>query len=165
MSIQYTYQIIKVDPQARVMEIVYNSEGRQPVHVGARLPYAGESVEAVVQMYSPVAYWLEREAEVIIPQVGAGGQIVPGESVNGVPVIPSAVTMRQARLALSAIGLLTQVDAAINALPEPQKTAAKIEWEFSSVVERNRPFVQQLGASLGLTPTQLDNLFIEASKL
>ena len=85
MSIQYTYQIIKVDPQARVMEIVYNSEGRQPMHVGARLPYVGESVESVVQMYSPVAYWLEQEAEVIIPQVGAGGQIVPGESVNGVP--------------------------------------------------------------------------------
>ena len=165
MSIQYTYQIIKVDPQARVMEIVYNSEGRQPMHVGARLPYVGESVESVVQMYSPVAYWLEQEAEVIIPQVGAGGQIVPGESVNGVPVVPSAVTMRQARLALSTIGLLAQVDTAINALPEPQKTAAKIEWEFSSVVERNRPFVQQLGASLGLTPAQLDNLFIEASKL
>lgn len=165
MSIQYTYQIVKVDAKARTMEIIYNSPGRETVYMGARLPYAGESVEAIVQMYAPVAYWLEKEAEVIIPQVGAGGQIVPGESVNGVPVIPAVVTMRQARLALSAIGLLPQVDAAINALPEPQKTAAKIEWEFSSVVERNRPFVQQLAAGLGLTNAQLDNLFIEASKL
>lgn len=82
MSIQYTYQIIKVDPQARVMEIVYNSEGRQPVHVGARLPYVGESVEAVVQMYSPVAYWLEQESEVIIPEVGTSGIISPVEKTS-----------------------------------------------------------------------------------
>lgn len=165
MSIQYTYQIVKVDAQAKTMEIIYNSPGRQTVYMGARLPYAGESVEGIVQMYAPVAYWLEQEREVIIPQVGAGGQIVPGESVNGVPVVPAAVTMRQARLALAGIGLLPQVDVAINALPEPEKTAAKIEWEFSSVVERNRPFVQQLATSLGLTSAQLDNLFIEAAKL
>lgn len=77
MSIQYTYEIVKVDESARVMEVVYTAEGRQPMHIGARLPYVGESLESVVQMYSPVAYWLEQETEVVVPALGSGsiGQV------------------------------------------------------------------------------------------
>lgn len=77
MSIEYTYEIVKVDKSARVMEVVYTAEGRQTMHIGARLPYVGESLESVVQMYSPVAYWLEQEAEVVVPALGSGsiGQV------------------------------------------------------------------------------------------
>lgn len=77
MSITYTYEIINVDPQARCMEIVYRSEGRQTMHIGARLPYQGETLEAIVQMYAPIAYWQEQEAQVIVPEVGAAGEIAP----------------------------------------------------------------------------------------
>ena len=73
--------------------------------------------------------------------------------------------MRQARLALLAAGKLSQVDAIIDSLPEPHKSAARIEWDYSSEVQRDRPFVQQIGAALGYTDEQLDQLFIEASKL
>ena len=79
--------------------------------------------------------------------------------------VPQIVTMRQARLALLGAGLLSQVDAAIDALPEPQKSAARIEWDYSSEVHRSRAFVQQLGAALGLTNQQLDALFTQAAKL
>jgi hypothetical protein len=79
--------------------------------------------------------------------------------------IPSVVTMRQARLALLGAGLLGSINAAIDALPSPQKEAALIEWEYSQEVHRNRPFVQLLAAELGLTNEQLDNLFIEAAQL
>jgi hypothetical protein len=75
------------------------------------------------------------------------------------------VTMRQARLALLSVGLLDQVEAAINALPDPPRTSALIEWQHSNTVQRNNPFVTQLGGLLGLTPEQLDNLFIAAAKL
>lgn len=75
MSIQYTYSVIKVDEAARAMEVVYTAEGRQTMHIGARLPYVGESLESVVQMYSPVAYWLEREAQVAAVSEGATGTI------------------------------------------------------------------------------------------
>jgi len=77
MSIEYSYEIVRVDTQARVMEIVYTSEGRQTMHIGARLPYEGESLEAIVQMYSPVAYWMEQEATVVPPQLGASGTMSP----------------------------------------------------------------------------------------
>lgn len=74
-SIPYTYKIVRVDEAARCMEIVYTSPGRQPVLVGARLPYAGESVETVVKMYSPVPRWQLEDLEVQIPNVGMVGDV------------------------------------------------------------------------------------------
>lgn len=91
------------------------------------------------------------------------GVIVPAPAPP-VPV-PQSVTMRQARLALHAANLLSGVNAAIAAMDEPAKTAANIEWEYSNTVERNKPFVQQLGAALNLDSAALDALFIEAAKL
>ncbi len=79
--------------------------------------------------------------------------------------IPVEVTMRQARLALAAAGLLSTIDTAINALPEPQGNAAKIEWEYSGTVQRTKPLVLQLASTLSLTPAQLDDLFITAAGL
>ncbi|MCA3269539.1 MAG: hypothetical protein INF44_04220 [Thalassospira sp.] len=81
-----------------------------------------------------------------------------------VPVITS-VTMRQARLALLQQGLLTQVNDAVASMPGAQGEAMRIEWEFSSTVERNRPLVQSLSASLGLTSQQIDDLFALAATL
>lgn len=64
-------------------------------------------------------------------------------------------SMRQARLALSRQGLLGQVQAGIDALSEE----SQIEWEYAGSVERNSQLVQSLGAALGLTDEQLDDLF------
>lgn len=81
------------------------------------------------------------------------------------PVVPQAVTMRQARLALLGAGLLSSVEGAIDALAEPTKTAARIEWEYSQEVHRNKQLVLVLAPLLGLTEQQLDNLFIAAAEL
>jgi hypothetical protein len=77
MNIAYTYEIVSVDPAARCMEIVYSSVGRQTMHIGARLPFEGESLEAVIEMYSPVAYWREQETPVTVPEVGTTGVVSP----------------------------------------------------------------------------------------
>jgi len=79
--------------------------------------------------------------------------------------VPQSVTMRQARLALHAAGLLTSVDAAIAAMPEPDRTAAQITWEFAQTVDRGFGMVPQLATALGMTETQIDDLFIAAAKL
>ena len=81
------------------------------------------------------------------------------------PGVPQAVTMRQARLALLAAGKLSQVATAIAAMPSPAKEQAAIEWEYSTEVQRNRPFVLQLGAALGLDDAALDALFTAAAQL
>jgi hypothetical protein len=75
MNITYTYEIINVDQAARCMEVVYSSEGRQTMHIGARLPFEGESLKAVIQMYAPVALWREQEVVVVAPEQGTSGTI------------------------------------------------------------------------------------------
>lgn len=82
-----------------------------------------------------------------------------------VPVVPEVVTMRQARLALLQSGMLTQVNTSVANMPGAAGDAARIEWEFSSTVERNRPLVQSLIGAPGLTESQLDDLFRLAATL
>jgi hypothetical protein len=81
-----------------------------------------------------------------------------------VPVITS-VEMRQARLALLEQGLLTQVNNAVATMPGELGDKARIEWEFSNAVRRDKPLVQVVAASLGLTSQQIDDLFALAATL
>jgi hypothetical protein len=76
MSIEYTYEVVRVDEASRCMEVVYTSEGSPTMHIGVRLPYEGETVESIVEMYAPVRYWEELKLPVLVPEVGASGAIV-----------------------------------------------------------------------------------------
>lgn len=89
----------------------------------------------------------------------------PIEEQPSVAQVPASITMRQARLQLHAIGKLTAVQDAINKLPEPPKTLAQIEWDYAAVVERASPFVALMTPALGLSDEEMDELFIQASKL
>lgn len=97
------------------------------------------------------------------------GDLWDGENFTPAPpaplVVPESVTMRQARLALLGAGLLDDVDAAINAMPSPQKEAARISWEYSQEVQRHNGVVASLGPLLGLTDAQIDDLFLAAEQL
>lgn len=98
----------------------------------------------------------------------ATGEITEHEDAPVTPhvdPIPTVVDMRQARLALLGAGLLSNIDAAIAALPSPDKEYAQIEWEFSPIVKRDSPLVQMLSGSLGLDEPALDALFIAAGNL
>ena len=87
------------------------------------------------------------------------------DAIRNAPVVPRAVTMRQARLALLAVGKLDEVETIIESMPEPQRSAARIEWDYSSEVHRDRDFVQSLGDALGFDDADLDALFTEAATL
>jgi len=82
-----------------------------------------------------------------------------------VPTVPNSITMRQARLALHSQGLYTAVSAAIDALPDPPKTEAIIEWEYSNEVQRRNGFVSSIAPILGLSEQDLDDLFILGASL
>lgn len=102
------------------------------------------------------------------PEVGVGWTYAAGVFTAPPPLpppIPQSVTMRQARLALLAHGQLDNVAAAINSLPEPAKSQAQIEWEYSNALERANAFVATLGTALGLNASALDALFVEAAQL
>lgn len=91
--------------------------------------------------------------------ISEGNTPIPADPV--VQVIPSVVTMRQARIALNRAGLLAAVNAAVAAADEE----TKIAWEFSTEVQRDFPLVQTLAAALNLTEVQLDELFTQAAVL
>lgn len=95
MSITYTYEIVAVDEAARVMEVVYTAEGHPTQHIGARLPYESETLEQVIDMYSPVAFWKELKAAVVAPEVGVSGVISDSQFAD--PVVPEKTLAVEAR--------------------------------------------------------------------
>lgn len=70
------------------------------------------------------------------------------------------ITPRQARLALHRAGLLDEVATMLAADKEME-----IWWEYSLDIQRNHEMVIALGTQLGLTEAQLDQLFVDGSKL
>jgi virulence-associated protein VagC len=80
-------------------------------------------------------------------------------------VIPTEVSMRQARLALFQQGKLSLIQPLIDAMTDPQKTATQISWDYATIVKRDDDLVIQLSNALGLTDADLDTLFTLASTL
>lgn len=112
-------------------------------------------------------YWFEVEADPAV--VRSDLVLLTDEEEAAIepppPAVPDAITMRQARLALLGAGLLATVDAAIDGLPSPQREAAWIEWEYAAEVRRDSAMITMLAPALGLSDTQVDELFIAASGL
>lgn len=98
-----------------------------------------------------------------------GCTVLPVEDAKALPrvsapdPVPDAITPRQLRLALLQRGLLTNVEAAVNALPEPKRTGAKIEWEYSSQFLRAHPMVVAIAGALQISSETLDAIFIEGA--
>lgn len=97
--------------------------------------------------------------------VGPGSRLVGGEWLPALPAVVSSVSMRQAKLALYAAGKLATVETAINALPEPDKTLALIEWNSASAVDRNHPTVSLISAAAGMSSAEIDALFTAAAQI
>lgn len=76
------------------------------------------------------------------------------------------VTPRQMRQAMVLSGIsMNQVEQSLATLPEPQKSLAQIEWEYSTLFIRSNPLVSQVGAIFGMSPQQLDDLWRFAATL
>ena len=71
------------------------------------------------------------------------------------------LTMRQARLQMLAMGVLSQVEAAVSQAGD----AAQIEWEYAMTVERDYPLFLAIKGMLGFTDEQEETFFNEGSLL
>jgi hypothetical protein len=129
MNITYTYQIISVDPAARCMEVVYASEGNPTMHIGARLPYEGETVEAVIEMFAPLRFWEESKTPVITVSVGQSGTISP-DAPNSVLASVNSIRARNGLLAVSDWTQLPDV---------PLSAERKAEWAVYRQALRDIP--------------------------
>ncbi len=74
--------------------------------------------------------------------------------------VPQSITPLQAKLQLLKLGLLDEVEALVTG-----DRTAQLYWEYASVVERDNAVLLLMANSVGLTSEQVDEMFIEASKL
>lgn len=84
-DLSYTYEIVNVSKEGRFMEVIYNVEGKEPITVGVRLPFEGESLETIIHMHSPVRYFIEQMTPVANVAIGTtGSYTVPEETLESV---------------------------------------------------------------------------------
>lgn len=74
--------------------------------------------------------------------------------------VPKSITPLQAKLQLLKLGLLDEVEALVTG-----DRTSQLYWEYASVVERDNEILLMMANSIGLTSEQVDEMFIEASKL
>ena len=80
--------------------------------------------------------------------------------------IPNTISQRQLRTQLALNGFdLSDVQAIIDSLPDPNKTIAQIAWDYSLTFVRNDALLNSIADILGITESELNDIFINASKL
>ncbi len=87
------------------------------------------------------------------------------------------LTSRQFLSALALQGIITEAEAmnrsiipaaiaaVFDTLPPSYATVARITWANMTTVPRQDPLIDALGASMNMTPAQIDTFFIQASAI
>lgn len=64
------------------------------------------------------------------------------------------------------LGIIDQVTAMISAIPDAtQRLLAIQQWEYANNVLRDNPFVNQIATALGMTSEEMNEAYVEASKI
>lgn len=87
------------------------------------------------------------------------GQLTP--PLEPPPAVPTAISPRQIRQALSAAGLRQQVEDAVNA----GSLDLQDWWHYATEFERQHPMVLAMAQQLGVSAAQLDALWIAGAAL
>lgn len=106
---------------------------------------------------------------VFLPEPELPGDAVPAAVTAPVPeTVPlwalrevCATTVRAGR----SVSLKAEIDAAIQSLPEPQRTLAANRWEYKDTLRRADPIIAALVAGLGLPEAEVNDLFRAAAVL
>ena len=80
-------------------------------------------------------------------------------------IVPQEVQLWRARTVLKLLGMEQVIEVALNSLDEPLKTGALYIWQFGTTVERNSQTISLLQTILGLTSSQVDDIFIQAENI
>ena len=92
--------------------------------------------------------------------------VAPYEPPTELPVsVPASIKAWQAKAVLKMNGLFEAAEAAIAALPEPQKTVVESAWINQADFARTSETVTSLATALGITAEQMDAMFIQAEEL
>ena len=88
-------------------------------------------------------------------------QVWNGTAWSNVPKVYREITARQLRLALLSIGI-HEADVDMKLVNDP---AGMVEWKYASYYKRSHPLVDGLGPLFGITPEQIDSLWLWAQEL
>lgn len=92
----------------------------------------------------------------VLRHFGGYADEAPTPTVVGITITPV-----QGRLALLNAGLLDQVEAMVKGADR----ATQLWYDYATQWERTNPILNELGAALGLTSAQIDNLFTQAAAI
>jgi hypothetical protein len=83
------------------------------------------------------------------------------------PVIPQTIIVAawQLRLQLTEMGLKDQVETAIYALPEPDRTRALTVWEYGNTIKQDSPLIDMISKELKLTEKEVTDIFQAANNI
>lgn len=123
---------------------------------GADIPW-----DAVIITLEKWDELLQGQADGKVITAGVDGRPILTNSPVLPALVPTSLSMKQARLALLAGGYLDAVETGMAAMPR----AAKIAWEFAATVDRADPLTATLAAALNLNSAALDALFTAGAAL
>ncbi|MDP3850509.1 MAG: hypothetical protein Q8Q59_08405 [Luteolibacter sp.] len=81
------------------------------------------------------------------------------------PRVPREIPNWRAKAVLATMGQLTAVEAAIQAMPEPERTIVSLAWGGDAKLARSGKTVLMLAPMLGLSSAEVDALFIAAEAI
>lgn len=96
--INYTFEVIQIDNDHKVMEVRYRADGFTPVDVGMPIPLVGQDITQLVKQYAPTAMWENSVAEFQTVTMGHSGSITydKNATLEAVPQFdPVAVANQQ----------------------------------------------------------------------
>lgn len=117
----------------------------------------------ITTLFHPDLVWLDVTPITPQPEVGwryDGTEFAPPLEVAPVVVVPSVVTAAQGGIALIQAGLMTAVQAVVDAADTPAEV--KWAWQRAQDWQRDSPALAYLAQRAGISKKQMDDLFIAA---
>lgn len=72
---KFTYEVVSVDTQNKVMEVRFSAENEESILVSIDIPREGEDIRNHMAGYAPIQHWEQKRASVQSITVGATGEV------------------------------------------------------------------------------------------
>lgn len=112
-----------------------------------------------------------QHCERLLQVLGADPVVTLQALCDGTPLpappdrVPREIANWRAKAVLKSMGLLVTVENALATMLEPTKSTVMLAWNGAAKIARNSTTLAALAPALGLSDSQLDQLFITAAKL
>ena len=143
------------------LAVLLYSDAPNPLGFPAQYPSEVRQVDDSVTIESPWVEMTRDQIDSLIDQYMDQVQEIARLKES----VPQEIETWKFQQVLAQQGLTSSVESAIQSLQEPSKTIAIIRWNKKPTIRRNNALTNQIGAAVGLTPDQIDDLFRTAENI